>query len=147
MPAHRLAHAARTRPNAPIALPAPFSRGIACLRGATQERTLYTIAWTPWFGPVPAPGRLGTRFPTPCLLGRMVYGVSADVARAVSPCACSMAAQIVATTCSTVLPRSPKAMRCVTEAARVRTSSGASLRNGSYPVVTASVLPASRYPR
>ena len=43
--------------------------------------------------------------------------------------------------------RSPKAMRCVTEAARVRASSGASLRNGSYPVVTASVLPASRYPR
>src|SRR5262249_23605216 len=43
--------------------------------------------------------------------------------------------------------RSPKAMHCCTEAARVRASSGALSSRGSYPVATAASTPVSRYPK
>jgi hypothetical protein len=42
--------------------------------------------------------------------------------------------------------RSPKTMRCLTEAAMVRANSGALSSNGSYPIAIAASLPASRYP-
>src|SRR5262245_11374345 len=49
--------------------------------------------------------------------------------------------------CTCCPARAPKAIRCWTDAAMVRASSGAVSRRGSYPLATASSMPASRYPR